>query len=162
VLLDRLPKILAGYGRCQAGADSAVVVLIDLDDRDCVAFKKDLVQIVERCRPRPRVLFRFAIEEIEAWLLGDTKAIHKAFPRARSSVLDEYVQDSICGTWETLADAICSGGSTTLAKAGYPPIGEEKCRWAKLIGPHMDLDSNASPSLRAFRNGLRKLCGTER
>ncbi len=160
ILLDQLPRILAGYGKSLQTAQSAVVVVVDLDDRDCVAFKQELLQVQNRCRPRPRVLFRLAIEEIEAWLLGDQSAIVKAFPRAKKAVLHSYRQDSICGTWETLAEAVFPGGSAALSAEGYPRVGGEKCRWARVIGPHLDVESNLSPSFRAFRSGLLKLsCG---
>ena len=98
---------------------------------------------------------------MEAWLLGDRNAIAKAFPRAKMNVLHSYRQDSICGTWEILADALFPGGSLALKAEGYPRIGEEKCRWASLVGKHLDLDANLSPSLRVFRLGLLKLSGAQ-
>lgn len=158
VLLDRLPAVLAGYGKSLQGTDSAVVVIIDLDDRDPAQFSGELELLLGRCNPRPRVLFRFAIEELEAWLLGDRAAILKEFPRARLSVLDSYVQDSVCGTWELLADALFPGGRRALQDEGYPGIGEVKCRWASSIGPHMDVERNASPSFQRFKTGLAQLC----
>lgn len=157
IILDRLPRILAGYGRSLQGTDSAVVVVVDLDDRNCVGFKQELLHIQNRCHPRPKVLFRLAIEEMEAWLLGDRTAIVKAFPRARMNALHTYRQDSICGTWEKLADALFPGGSLALKAQGYPRIGAEKCRWATLIGRYLDVESNLSRSLRVFRFGLLKL-----
>jgi Domain of unknown function (DUF4276) len=159
VLLDRLPKILAGYGKCLRGQDSAVVVVVDLDAGDCIGFKRELLQVLERCRPKPRCLFRIAIEETEAWLLGDREAVVHAFPRAKRNVLDSYVQDSICGTWEMLADAIFQGGAAKLSADGYHRAGEEKCRWASQIGLRLDVKSNRSPSFQAFRRGLLKLSG---
>ena len=161
IILDRLPTILAGYGKSRQSKESAVVVVVDLDDRDCIGFKQELLQIQMRCHPRPRVLFRLAIEEMEAWLLGDRNAIVKAFPRAKMNALHSYRQDSICGTWETLADALFPGGSDALKTEGYPRIGEEKCRWASLIGPRLDVEANLSPSLRVFKSGLLKLAGAE-
>jgi hypothetical protein len=161
ILLDRLPKILAGYGRSLRGSDSAVVVVVDLDHRNCVAFKQELLQIQKRCRPKPRVLFRFAIEETEAWLLGDRSAVLTGFPRAKLNVLDAYPQDSICGTWERLADAVFPGGSPALKAEGWPRIGQEKCKWASQIGRHVNVESNLSPSLRAFRSGVLRLCGED-
>jgi hypothetical protein len=159
ILLDRLPRVLAGYGRSHRGSDSVVVVVVDLDDRDCATFKQELLQVLQRCRPRPRVLFRFAIEETEAWLLGDRNAILKEFPRAKVNVLDSYRQDSICGTWETLADAVFPGGSPALLEEGWPRIGQEKCKWAAQVGRHLSVESNLSPSLGVFRSGLLKLSG---
>lgn len=154
VLLDRLPRLLAGYGKSYQDQNAAVVIVVDVDNRDCISFKQELVQILEGCHPQPKALFRLAIEEVEAWLLGDRSAVIRAFPRAKANVLNHYVQDSICGTWELLADAVFPGGSAKLKSEGYPRAGEEKCRWATLIGPHIDPDRNLSPSFQAFRSGV--------
>lgn len=158
VLLNQLPRVLAGYGKSLQGQNAAVIVVVDVDNRDCIHFKQELVQILENCQPRPRVLFRLAIEETEAWLLGDRTALMRAFPRANTNVLASYVQDSVCGTWELLADAVLSGGAARLIAEGYPRAGEEKCRWATLIAPHIEPDRNLSPSFQAFRSGLLSLC----
>jgi hypothetical protein len=90
------------------------------------------------------VLFRIAIEEVEAWLLGDQAALKKAYPLAKDSALNTYGQDSICGTWEKMADAIYPGGSAKLRALGYPLIGEAKSEWAKNISPKMDINTNNS------------------
>ena len=161
ILLDQLPRILAGYGKSLRGSDFAVVVVVDSDDRDCVEFKQELLRLLQKCSPRPRTLFRIAVEEIEAWLLGERAAILAEFPRAKAPALDAYEQDSVCGTWEKLADAVYPGGSSKLKSEGWPRIGEEKCRWASQIGRHIQLDSNRSPSLQAFRSGLLRLCGAD-
>ena len=158
LLLDRLPHLLRGYGK-SLGDSAAVVVVVDLDDRNCLAFKRELLAVLNACDPRPTTLFRIAIEESEAWLLGDRAAVKAAYPRAKDSILNNYLQDDICGTWETLADAVHAGGAKALAKAGWPAAGEAKCRWAQEIAPHMDPDRNRSPSFRAFRDGLRRLAG---
>src|SRR5665647_161647 len=91
ILLDRLPQLLRGYGKTP-GID-AVVVVLDTDRRDCKAFLQELKSLAESCNSAPRTLFRLAIEEIEAWYLGDRAALLKAFPRAKRDVLDHYVQD---------------------------------------------------------------------
>ena len=82
-----------------------------------------------------------------------------AYPNARDAVLDGYTQDSICGTWEVLADAIHPGGSAHLQRAGYPTAGKAKCDWAGRIAPHIDVNRNQSPSFRVFRDGVRGLAG---
>lgn len=161
IILDQLPRILAGYGRSLQGTNSAVVVVVDLDDRDCSEFKRELLQIQNQCRPKPKVLFRIAIEEMESWLLGDKKAIAKAFPKAKTNILQSYHQDSICGTWETLADAVFPGGSPPLKAVGYPRVGEEKHNWSARIGPHIDVESNLSPSFQVFKSGLLRLAGAD-
>ena len=158
LLLDQLPRILRGYGRSLQDS-SAVVVVVDLDDKDCITFKQELLDVLNACNPSPKTLFRIAIEESEAWLLGDRAAVKSAYPSAKDSVLNSYVQDSICGTWEALADAVHSGGSTLLKKLGYPAAGMAKCEWAGNISPYLDVNSNQSKSFQVFRDGVKKLAG---
>ena len=158
LLLDNLPRVLKGYGKSLADP-SAVVVVVDADDNNCVMLKQELLDVLNACNPRPQTLFRIAIEEGEAWLLGDRSAVKLAYPNAKDVVLNGYVQDSICGTWEVLADAVHTGGSQLLKKLGYPAAGEAKCGWARKIAPHMDIESNKSRSFQVFRGGVRKLAG---
>ena len=158
LLLDRLPNLLRAFGK-SLGDSAAVVVVVDLDRRDRMTFKRELLNVLNVCDPRPTTLFRIAIEEIEAWLLGDRDAVKAAYPGAKDRVLDGYRQDSICGTWEVLADAVHAGGSAALPRADWPAGGMAKCEWARNIAPHMDPERNRSPSFRTFRDGLRRLAG---
>jgi hypothetical protein len=155
ILLDQLPKLLRGYGKTP-GID-AVVVVLDTDRRDCKAFLKELKGLARACIPVPTTLFRLAIEEMEAWYLGDRAALLEAYPRAKAVVLNGYVQDSTCDTWEALADAVYAGGSAAIKKKGWPLPGQVKHEWAERIGPRMVLDRNVSPSFCKFRDGLRSL-----
>ncbi len=155
ILLDNLPKLLIGYGRTP-GID-AVVVVLDADRRDCREFLEELSQLLESCNPTPDTMFRLAIEEMEAWYFGDEKALLQAYPRAKKDVLKKYVQDSVCGTWEMLADATYPGGSAAIKKAGWPAPGQLKHEWAEKIGPRMIPDTNVSPSFGKLRDGIRRL-----
>ncbi|SEN73507.1 hypothetical protein [Brachymonas denitrificans] len=155
ILLDQLPRLLQGYGRTP-GID-AVVVVLDTDRRSCVDFLNELKALAAGCHPAPNTLFRLAIEEVEAWYLGDRQALIDAYPRAKADVLNRYVQDSVCGTWELLADAIYPGGSAAIKKAGWPLPGQVKHEWAERIGPLLDPDRNVSPSFGKLRDGLRRL-----
>ena len=159
ILLDRLPRLLQGYGNSLQDFPAAVIIVVDLDDRDCMEFKRELLDVLDACNPRPETLFRIAIEEGEAWLLGDRDAVKTAYPNAKDSVLNSYVQDSICGTWEILADAIHTGGSANLKRMGYPETGRAKCDWAGAIASYMDVESNESKSFQVFRDGVRNLAG---
>lgn len=133
------------------------MVLVDSDDRDCNAFLGELKGLLAQCKPAPNTLFRLAIEEIEAWYLGDRQAILAAYPKAKIAILDGYRQDSICGTWERLADAVYPGGSSAIRKAGWPLPGQVKREWAESIVRHMDVEKNQSPSFTQFREGIRRL-----
>ena len=157
ILLDQLPRILRGYGKSLDRKTSAVIVIVDLDDRECISFKNELAAILDVCIPAPRTLFRIAIEETEAWLLGDQAALKDAYPQAKLRSLAAYPQDGIVGTWEVLADVVHSGGAKELKKLGYPEIGKAKCKWAQDIAPHMDISINQSKSFQVFRDGVRQL-----
>jgi len=85
ILLDQLPKLLRGYGKTP-GID-AVVIVLDTDKRDCVAFLAELKAVIDDKMVVPDTMFRLAIEEIEAWYFGDRDALLAAYPRARQDVL---------------------------------------------------------------------------
>ena len=159
LLLHHLPRLLRGYGRSLQPGRDCVLVVVDLDTQDCIKLKQELLGVLQACNPRPTALFRIAIEEGEAWLLGDRDAVKAAYPNVKEAVLNGYVQDSICGTWEILADAVHPGGSAPLKRAGYPTAGRVKCEWARKITPHMDMGRNRSPSFQVFRDGVKSLAG---
>lgn len=155
ILLDQLPRLLRGYGK-MPGID-AVLVVLDADKRNCADFLAELKSLAAQCSPAPKTLFRLAIEEVEAWYLGDRQALKQAYPHAKAKVLNRYKQDSACGTWELLADAVHPGGLVAIKKAGWPLPGQLKHEWAGKIGPLLDPQRNASPSFCKLRDGLRRL-----
>ena len=158
-LLHNLPSKLRAYGK-SLRQDEVVVVLVDLDNRqECSAFKQQLSNLLFDCAPKPRTVFRIAIEELEAWFFGDEKAIKAAYPNANQEILDAYQQDSQCGTWEKLADAIHQGGFDALRKerTRSRKVMEQKLTWVKMIAPQMNVERNRSPSFKCFYNALRNL-----
>jgi len=155
ILLDQLPRLLLGYKNTPN--TDAVVVVADTDSRKCGVFLQELNELARRCDFQDKTLFRLAIEEIEAWYLGDRQALLAAYPRAKKKVLDGYTQDSVCGTWELLADAVYPKGADAIKKNGWPSSGQLKHEWAKNISVHMDVDQNASPSFKKFVEGLRRI-----
>jgi hypothetical protein len=150
-LLDQLPAKLRAYGRSLDPATDRLLVLLDADDDPCFELKQRLLETLKSCDPEPFVLFRLAIEETEAFYLGDPQAIRRAFPQARPQRLKSYVQDSVCGTWELFQSVIGD------------PI-EDKVEWAERMAPHLGMawkgnDANRSPSFRQLCRGLLKLAG---
>lgn len=164
ILLDQLPRLLGGYGKAfnsyPVDYRAAVIVVCDLDDGDLKDFAQELIEITKKVTSCPKTRFCIAIEEGEAWFLGDIIAIKKTYPKAKAAVLAAYKIDSICGTWETLADAVYPGGSRALNAQGYQLVGKEKTRWATEITPHMDVAVNRSPSFGRFRESLEDLADT--
>jgi len=127
------------------------MVLVDLDDDHCTDLKGRMTALLDLCDPKPTVLFRIAIEETEAFYLGDPAAIRRAFPQARLNKINNYVQDSVCGTWELFRDVI---GAQS----------DNKVEWAARMGEQLGTDwrgtqANRSPSFRQFCIALRKLAG---
>lgn len=161
MLLNNLPKLLNGYGNTFAGYSkeysASLFIVCDLDNRCLKEFRTQLLEVLSSCHRSPETRFCVAIEEGEAWLLGDRKAVKAGYPKAKDAILDSYINDSICGTWEKLADAVVPGGAASLSVGGWHEIGREKSTWAERIAPHMDVEANDSPSFCYFRDKMREL-----
>ncbi|WP_406040706.1 hypothetical protein [Succinimonas sp.] len=98
-LLNDLAGYLKGFQRSLIGIKAVLFVVLDLDDKDYNDFIKDLENVATLNNIKMDHVFCLAVEEVEAWLLGDEQAIKTAYPNYKKSVLSSYVQDSICGTW---------------------------------------------------------------
>ena len=122
-------------------------------------FKQELTNVLHACIPRPNVKFRIAIEEVEAWLLGDRDAVKTAFPNARNTVLNQYVQDSICGDLGDFGRRrLQRWFKCAYEESGYPEAGRiAKAEWARQISDQMDVDRNRSKSFQVFRDTVRDL-----
>lgn len=151
-LLNDLATYLRGFSRSLQYIKSVIIVVLDNDARETDVFREELEKVAVINEISADYVFCIAVEEVEAWLLGDERAIMEAYPNAKVQVLHSYVQDSICGTWEVLADAVYPGGILKFRKAcpTYLEIGKYKCEWAGRIGEYMDLEKNNSPSFQLF------------
>ena len=146
-LLHQLPAKLRAYSKTP-DANRQVVVVLDLDDRNQFEFLAQLKSLLTLCSHEFIASFELAIEELEAWYLGDYHALMAFNPKIRTQILNEYIQDSICGTWETLVKAdtpeiLC------ISKRGQE-VQNKKKEWAKKIPPLMEIDQNKSPSFQHF------------
>jgi hypothetical protein len=150
-LLDQLPAKLRAYGNTLQADTDRVVILVDVDDDDCEELLGRIKKLIDQIDPAPVALVRLAIEETEAFYLGDFKGIKSAYPGARWSRLRDHSYDSICETWELFQQVI---------NAEF----EDKVEWAERIGLHLGIRykgarANKSPSFRKFCEGLMRLCG---
>lgn len=160
-LLTDLPMYLRGMSLSLENmpGKKAIFVLLDSDDNDCRRLKNDLVRMYEELQISVQVSFCIAVEEMEAWLLGDCEALLKAYPMAKRQLLQKYVQDSIIGTWECLADIVYKGGLQVLKRnaSSYYEIGQFKCECARNIGNFLDIENNSSQSFNHFIQKLDAL-----
>lgn len=162
-LIKSLPARLCGL-KVGAPADWRILVIVDEDRADCQERKRTVENILKgvglitgvgRQGGSVEALCRIAVEEIEAWLLGDPIALSCAYPRLGKGVLRHKAcqrPDQIAGgTWEAL--------EKILQSAGYHPGGLPKIEAADKISRHMDPYANRSPSFACFRDGLSRLVG---
>lgn len=151
-LLNDLATYLRGFNKSLQYSDATVFIVVDNDDHNPDAFNLELESVAQRNNITIDHVFCIAVEEMEAWLLGDEEALFKAYPDAKQPVLKSYIQDSICGTWEILADVVYRGGITKMKKEcqSYKEIGAIKAEWADRIGQYMQLNSNRSPSFNKY------------
>ena len=154
-LLDLLPAKCRAYNKVCAGTDTILVVIMDSDSNDPDELRKTLYTVCKKYARDVRSVIGLCTEEIEAWLLGDIKALVKAFPECDLDAYGEYVQDGICGTWEALCRVTFPETFENIIDIGYPAIGHYKARWAEAVSEFMDPEENVSPSFLTFRNALR-------
>ncbi len=147
-LLGLLPAKMRSY-EALSGIDLLLVVF-DSDTSDPEELQKQVWQLSHHYLQKLPLCLGIAVEELEAWLLGDPKAILQAYPQANRELLRAYRQDSICGTWEHLARVLMGSKAERLIHIGYPAVGAMKFEWAERIAPYLRAERNSSPSCRRF------------
>ncbi len=146
-LLDQLPAKLRGFS--YLGDEACVLILVDSDEQSCVELLSQLTDMLARLPKRPaRVLFRIAVEEIESWLIADSAAVAKAYPKAKVARLRKLAPDAVVGAWEQLAAALGVPERTV--------TGATKTLWSQAIAPHLELNDPPSPSMRKFVEGVNR------
>ena len=157
-LLNDLLIYLRGFDKSFANYSACIFVVIDNDNRNTEDFERELKCLAESANISVDYVFCIAVEEMEAWLLGDEKALFTAYPNAKQNKYNEYVQDSICGTWEMLAEIVFKGGLKKFKKEcpTYREIGKYKAEWARDIGLHFQLNDNKSPSFQKLIFHIRE------
>jgi len=156
-LMDLLPAKLRAYDRVYAGTECILVVVMDSDNLSWDIVQSMLRGQCSRFAPGLLHVIGVCVEETESWLLADEQALLQAYPDADISVIREYKQDSVCGTWEVLCRALIRGQAENLIRVGYPAIGQYKHEWACNISKYLDPKRNVSKSFRSFCHELEKV-----
>lgn len=138
-LLDQLPLKLKAFGRSLDREKERVLVLIDADTDDTAQMRDRLDDLMETLDPCPEVRFCFAVEELEAFYLGDLKALKAAYPNHDHRMASSYEPDSIVGTWELFGRVIDDDGGNKVA-------------WAAIMGKKLTTrpQESRSPSFKDF------------
>jgi len=160
-LLAKLESRLTGYSSWLPD-DWRIVVVVDEDRSDCVVLKKQLEAAAlsaglltkSKARGVPfQVLNRIAVEELEAWFLGDVEGLGIAYPGIPASLGNRANfrdPDAVPGgTWEAI--------ERVLQRAGHFPGGLGKIELARTMGEHLDASRNRSRSFQCFMEGLKAL-----
>ena len=142
-LLGGLPTTFRALA--SIGGDKKIVVLCDQDSDDCRELKREIRNKIPTAF-RGRTLIRIVCCELEAWYLGDKKALVDAYPD--------------CGRigsrdWRKNPDGFSKPSSKIREKArGFNKVAAGE----KVSGKIRNLENNRSPSFRVFVSGLRGLC----
>lgn len=158
-VLNQLPSKVRAYSATFEPHEIMVAVVFDADNDNVDKLYGRCVSVFREEAPDLIYCIAIAVEEFEAWLLGDFTAIQKAYPKADKDEYRKYKQDAICGTWEHLARVINPQSARGLIAADYPAVGISKIEWARRIAPYMDIDNNRSPSFNTFLDHLQRSFG---
>jgi len=157
-LLGKLEARLRAYA-AWLPSDWRILVVVDRDNEDCRALKRQLEEIALRAGLRTRtsahdvhwqLVNRIAIEELEAWYFGDWPAVQAAYPRVSSSVPNRRGfrdPDAILGgTWEAF--------ERLMQRHGYFSGGLAKIEAARAIGAQIIPSRSRSHSFRILWDAI--------
>ncbi len=157
-LLKALPDRLRAYRkRIDKGEDLKIIVLVDRDSDNCESLKQRLETIAHKACLTTKtavndqgdfqVVTRIAIEELEAWFMGDVDALKAAFTSLKSvNFPGNFRNPDNGGTWERLHRFL---KRHRIYRKSYPKI-----EAARKIAKHMEPGRNRSRSFQGFLQGV--------
>ena len=162
-LLGQLKALLQGYHKRifrEGETELRVVVLLDGDgicERRKAALEAKAAEagLLTKTTAGPdeifHVLNRIAVQELEAWWLGDREAIMAAYPGVKPHHFKGTDRDP---------DAPLKPSEvlwSVLKQGRHFLTGKRNTQWATDIGRQLNLEENKSVSFQAFRRGLAAL-----
>lgn len=140
-----IPKKLKGFAQHKEQT-TGFIIIQDQDSNDCRQLKQELVALCKANQaPNIKFLVRIVCHELEAWYLGDMKAIQAVFPRFNPA---RHLKKSLFRLPDT-----CQNPKTRLKDI----VGDyQQIATAQMIAPYIDIEHNRSESFRQFVSGIRK------
>lgn len=144
-----IPKKLKGFAQHKEQT-TGFIIIQDQDSNDCRQLKQELVALCKANQaPNIKFLVRIVCHELEAWYLGDMKAIQAVFPRFNPA---RHLKKSLFRLPDT-----CQNPKTRLKDI----VGDyQQIATAQMIAPYIDIEHNRSESFRQFvskRTAFRSL-----
>ena len=140
-LKKSIPNKIKAYRK---GPSVGIVVLQDLDSNDCKQLKTELVSLcAQNANENTPFLVRIVCHELEAWYMGDTKALSMVFPRFKPQKYknkNHFRNPDNCVNPKNLLKSILGV---------YPQIQK-----AREMGAKMDVNNNLSESFNQFIQGI--------
>jgi hypothetical protein len=124
--------------------DPLFVILRDNDGSDCRKLKERLEKLAAPIDKPFKV--RVVCQELESWFIGDSEAVHAAFPACRYSNGTAKYQDPDKLTNASQELAELTGDHTKVGRAS-------------MIAPHLEPTRNRSRSFQLFFETLRQHLG---
>jgi hypothetical protein len=162
-LLGKLPMRLRAY-KAAMRENERIVILVDEDRQDCRALKKRIDDMVLQAGLLPKararagryqVLSRIAVEELEAWLMGDAQALAETY----SGVSANFGAKRGFRDVDAISGGTAEALERLLQQAGHFRGGLPKRQVAREVSARMEPSRNTSRSFQAFCQGLRELMG---
>ena len=132
-------KVLSNWNHEPTG----VVVLQDQDSADCRVLKSKLLKLCNDSGNCPN-LIRIVCKELEAWYIGDFKAIQLAYPKFKGDLYKnraKYRNPDLCNASYELRKIL-------------PEF--QKVSSAKKIAPFLNINNNRSESFNQTISGILK------
>lgn len=125
------------------------IILQDQDSNDCHDLKAQLVNLCEQAQNGNNQVpykVRIVCHELESWYLGDMDAIEQVFPRFHAV--------NYRGKKKFRQPDQCANPKQELKRivGDYAQIAT-----AREIAPHLDIETNTSPSFHCFISGVRQM-----
>ncbi len=124
--------------------DPLFVILRDNDGGDCRKLKQRLEKLATPIGKPFKV--RVVCQELESWFIGDSEAVHAAFPACRFSNTTAKYRDPDKLTNASQELAVLTGDATKTGRAS-------------MIAPHLEPTRNRSRSFQVFFETLRHHLG---